>query len=208
MIFDPALFVAFIAAATLLTITPGVDTAMVLRAAATEGPRSAILAGVGISIGCLIWAGAASVGLGALLHASELAYTILKWVGAGYLVWLGLKLLLKPRRHLSESAIPAAQAGYAAMRAGFFTNITNPKIGVFYVTFLPQFIPQSANVAAHSLFLAFVHIALSVVWFAALIAATVPLGRMLRRPSVVQNLDRITGGLFVGFGLKLAVSRA
>ncbi len=205
--FDPALFIAFIAAATLLTITPGVDNAMVLRAAAVEGPRSAIFAALGISLGCLIWAAAVCVGLGALLHASELAYTILKWVGAGYLIWIGLKLLLKPRTQLSETDTPAPQAGIAAMRAGFFTNITNPKVGVFYVTFLPQFIPHGANVALYSFFLALVHIALSIVWFAALTAATVPLGRALRRPNVIKTLDRVTGGLFIAFGLRLAASR-
>lgn len=205
--FDPALFLAFIAAATLLTITPGVDTAMVLRAAATEGPRSALFAGIGISIGCLIWAGAVSLGLGALLQASELAYTILKWAGAAYLVWLGLKMLLKPRTAWADQDAAAAK-GFAALRAGFFTNITNPKVGVFYVTFLPQFIPHGANVAAYSFLLALVHIALSVVWFAALTAATVPLGRALRRPNVIKTLDRVTGGLFIAFGLRLAASRA
>lgn len=205
--FDPALFLAFIAAATLLTITPGVDTAMVLRSAATEGPRSALFAGIGISIGCLIWAGAVSLGLGALLQASELAYTILKWAGAAYLVWLGLKMLIKPRTTWADQDTPGAK-GFPAMRAGFFTNITNPKIGVFYVTFLPQFIPHGANVTLYSFFLALVHIALSVVWFAALTAATVPLGRALRRPNVIKTLDRVTGGLFIAFGLRLATSRA
>ncbi len=207
MIFDPALFLAFIAAAALLTITPGVDTAMVLRSAATEGPRSAFFAGIGISIGCLIWAGAVSLGLGALLQASELAYTILKWTGAAYLVWLGLKMLIKPRTGWADQDTPGAK-GFAAMRAGFLTNITNPKIGVFYVTFLPQFIPHGANVTLYSFFLALVHIALSVVWFAALTAATVPLGRALRRPNVIKTLDRVTGGLFIAFGLRLAASRA
>ena len=205
--FDPALFLAFIAAATLLTITPGVDTAMVLRSAATEGPRSALFAGIGISIGCLIWAGAVSLGLGALLQASELAYTILKWAGAAYLVWLGLKMLIKPRTTWADQDTPGAK-GFAAMRAGFFTNVTNPKIGVFYVTFLPQFIPHGANVTLYSFFLALVHIALSVVWFAALTAATIPLGRALRRPNVIKTLDRVTGGLFIAFGLRLATSRA
>ena len=205
--FDPALFLAFIAAATILTITPGVDTAMVLRAAATEGPRSALFAGIGISIGCLIWAGAVSLGLGALLQASELAYTILKWAGAAYLVWLGLKMLLKPRTAWADQHTAAAK-GFAALRAGFFTNITNPKVGVFYVTFLPQFIPHGANVAAYSFLLALVHIALSVMLFAALTAATVPLGRALRRPTIIKTLDRITGGLFIAFGLRLAASRA
>ena len=205
--FDPALFLAFIAAATLLTITPGVDTAMVLRSAATEGPRSALFAGIGISIGCLIWAGAVSLGLGALLQASELAYTILKWAGAAYLVWLGLKMLIKPRTTWADQDTPGAK-GFAAMRAGFFTNVTNPKIGVFYVTFLPQFIPHGANVTLYSFFLALVHIALSVVWFAALTAATIPLGRALRRPNVIKTLDSVTGGLFIAFGLRLATSRA
>ena len=205
--FDPTLFLAFIAAATILTITPGVDTAMVLRSAATEGPRSALFAGIGISIGCLIWAGAVSLGLGALLQASERAYTILKWAGAAYLVWLGLKMLIKPRTAWADQDTAVAK-GFAAMRAGFFTNITNPKVGVFYVTFLPQFIPHGANVALYSFFLALVHIALSVVWFAALTAATVPLGRALRRPNVIRTLDRITGGLFIAFGLRLAASRA
>lgn len=205
--FDPALFLAFIAAATLLTITPGVDTAMVLRSAATEGPRSALFAGIGISIGCLIWAGAVSLGLGALLQASELAYTILKWAGAAYLMWLGVKMLLKPRTAWADQDTAGAK-GFAALRAGFFTNMTNPKIGVFYVTFLPQFIPHGANVALYSFFLASVHIALSVVWFAALTAATVPLGRVLRRPNVIKTLDRVTGGLFIAFGLRLATSRA
>ena len=122
---------------------------MVLRSAATEGPRSALFAGIGISIGCLIWAGAVSLGLGALLQASELAYTILKWTGAAYLVWLGLKMLFRPRSAWADQDAPSAK-GFAAMRAGFFTNITNPKVGVFYVTFLPQFIPAGANVAAVS----------------------------------------------------------
>ena len=206
--FDPALFAAFIAAAALLTVTPGVDNAMVLRAAATEGARSGAFAALGISLGCLVWAGAVSVGLGALLHASELAYTILKWIGAAYLIWLGFKLLLKPRTQLNETDAAALQAGFAAMRAGFFTNVTNPKIGVFYVTFLPQFIPEGANVALYSFFLASAHVIIGLVWFAALIAATVPIGRLLRRPSVVRTLDRITGGVFIAFGLKLAISRA
>ena len=84
----------------------------------------------------------------------------------------------------------------------------NPKVGVFYATFLPQFIPAGVNVAAFSLLLAGVHAALTLIWFAALIALTVPLGRRLQQPRVVQTLDRLTGGVFVAFGLKLAAARA
>src|SRR5450631_2138845 len=93
-----ASLVAFTAAATLLTVTPGLDTALVLRTAAAEGARRAALAGVGIALGCFGWATAVALGLGALLAASELAYAVLRWIGAAYLVWIGYKMLRHPRR--------------------------------------------------------------------------------------------------------------
>ena len=199
---------AFIAAATVLTVTPGLDTAMVLRSAATGGPRPAVFAGIGICLGCLIWGAAASVGLGALLAASELAYTALKWAGAAYLVWLGLKLILRPRERFDLADGAAARLdAWSSLRQGFLTNILNPKVGVFYITFLPQFIPAGVSVVPFSLLLAGIHVALSLVWFAALIAVTAPLGRLLRRPRAVKAMDRLTGGVFLAFGARLALSR-
>ncbi len=95
----------------------------------------------------------------------------------------------------------------AFLKQGLLTNILNPKVGVFYVTFLPQFVPAGANVALFSFLLAMIHVLLSIVWFAALISATVPMGRMLRRSRFVRAMDRIAGAIFVGFGAKLAFSR-
>lgn len=206
---DPALLLAFLAAASLLTLTPGVDTAIVLRAATLEGRRPATLAALGIGCGCLLWAAAVSLGLGAVLRASELAYAIVKLAGAAYLIWVGAGLLLRPRARFDGAGGPAVvgRAG-AAFRRGFFTNLLNPKVGVFYVTFLPQFVPAGADVATFSFFLACLHVALSMGWFAVLIAATVPLGRFLARPGAVRLLDRLTGGVLVAFGLKLATSSA
>ena len=206
---DPSLLVAFLAAATILTITPGVDTAMVLRSATVEGRRSAVLASVGIGLGCLVWGAAVSLGLGALLHASELAYSIVKLAGAAYLLWLGVQLLLKPRAAMGEAPTQVAgrNAGDAFWR-GLLTNLLNPKIGVFYITFLPLFVPKGAGIAGYSFFLACLHVLLTFAWFAALIAATVPLGRVLRRPKAVTIMDRLTGVVFVGFALKLAASPA
>lgn len=209
-----SLLLAFLVAATILTITPGVDTAMVLRAATVEGRRPAIFAALGILIGCLIWGGAVALGLGALLRASETAYTVVKFVGAGYLLWLGAKLLLRPREGLDPANTDAApgRRGKGAFLQGFLTNMLNPKIGVFYVTFLPQFVPHSvtgsAGVAGYTFFLAVVHVLLTVVWFGALIGAAAPLGRFLRRPGAVKTMDRLTGGVFMAFGLKLAASSA
>ncbi len=202
-----ALLLAFITAATVLTITPGVDTAMVLRAAALGGRTPALMASLGIALGCLAWGGAVSLGLGALLHACETAYTLLKLVGAAYLFWLGTRLLLKPRTALAEDQTAQdAKQGLDAFVRGLLTNLLNPKVGVFYVTFLPQFVPAGGSVAGHSFFLAALHVLLTLAWFAILVAATVPLSGWLQRPAAMKTLDRLTGGVFLAFGLKLAAS--
>ena len=199
---------AFSAAAALLTVTPGLDTALVLRTAAVEGPKRAALAGLGIIAGCLVWGAAVALGLAALLDASRFAFTVLKWAGAVYLVWLGLNLIFKPRdRFEVDDAATSASGGLAWMRRGFLTNLLNPKVGVFYVSFLPQFLPQGVPAAPFIFLLAALHGLMSVFWFGALIAATQPIAGALRRPAVVRWLDRLTGGVFLGFGVRLALER-
>jgi len=200
---------AFTLAAGLLTLTPGLDTALVLRTAAVEGPRRAGLAALGIVGGCLAWGAAVALGLGALLQASALAFTVLKWAGAAYLVWLGIGLILKPRDRFEVSAGAAPRAGgdLAWMRRGFLTNLLNPKVGVFYVSFLPQFLAKGVAPGLFMFGLAVIHAVLGLVWFAVLIAATRPIAGALRHAAVVRWLDRATGGVFLGFGLKLALER-
>ena len=197
--------IAFVAAATLLTITPGLDTAMVLRTAAVEGPRTAALAGLGILTGCLAWGAAVALGLGVLLAASSLAYTVLKWAGAAYLAWLGLNLILRPRSKF-DLAVPAARRGNWWAR-GFLNNLLNPKIGVFYVSFLPQFVPAHVPTAPFIFLLAVIHALTGALWFACLILATRPLKRWLQRAAVVRWIDRVTGAVFLGFGARLALDR-
>ena len=199
--------IAFTIAASVLTITPGLDTALVVRTSAAESARNAMLAGLGICLGCLGWGAIVAAGLGALLAASELAYNVLRWIGAFYLFYLGFRLLRSPRRDFLESADHAAdgESGNWFWR-GFLTNMLNPKVGVFYVSFLPQFIPASANVFVSSLLLAAIHALLGFAWFVALILATRPIAGVLRRPKVTQWLDRVTGGIFVLFGVRLLFS--
>jgi threonine/homoserine/homoserine lactone efflux protein len=197
--------IAFVAAAALLTITPGLDTAMVLRTAAVEGHRTAALAALGIVLGCLAWGAAVALGLGVLLAASSLAYTVLKWAGAAYLAWLGIKLILQPRSRFDLGAASGPRGNWLAR--GFLNNLLNPKIGVFYVSFLPQFVPAHAAAAPFIFLLATIHAALGVIWFAALIAATSPIRRWLTRRAVVRWIDRVTGAVFIAFGLRLALDR-
>ncbi len=202
------LLLAFIVAAALLTMTPGVDTAMVLRVATVEGRRSAAAAAAGICAGCLGWGALVALGLAALLRASPLAYDVLKWMGAAYLLWLAAGLLWRPRDGLAGPDAPMRSGAGALFLRGFLTNALNPKMGIFYVTFLPQFIPAGVAIGPHAFLLASIHVALAVVWFAALIGATAGLSRWLRRPAVIRTLDRVTGAVFIAFGVRLALSSA
>ena len=199
-----ASIIAFTAAASLLTVTPGLDTALVLRTAAVEGPRRALLAGLGLCLGCLAWGAVVAFGLGILLQASHLAYTMLKWAGAFYLLWLGVQLLLSKRDAIEGPA--RANRGNMLAR-GFLTNALNPKVGIFYVSFLPLFVPAGENVTAVTLLLAAIHALLGLAWFAALVVATRPLARALARPPVIRALDRATGTIFLLFAARLALSR-
>jgi threonine/homoserine/homoserine lactone efflux protein len=202
-----ALLVAFTLAAALLTITPGLDTALVLRTALTEGRRGAAFAAAGICAGLLAWGAAVAVGLGALMAASALAYDILRWCGAAYLIWLGASLILRPRASFAlGGAAPARPQGTRWLRVGFLSNLLNPKVGAFYVSFLPQFTPEGAGVS-WTMTLAAIHAAEGVLWFALLIFATQPLRALFQRPDVVRWLDRATGGAFIAFGAGLALAR-
>lgn len=199
---------AFTAAAALLTITPGLDTALVLRTAAVEGPRRAFLAGLGICLGCLMWGFAASAGLGALLTLSGVAYNVMRWLGAGYLLYLGLQLLLRKRSPASPNPLPSAVSPRGWFLRGLLTNLLNPKVGVFYLTFLPQFVPEGSAVTPFSMLLASIHAAEGLLWFGFLIGLTRPLSAWLSRPAVVTTLDRATGLLLIGFGVRLVLSRS
>jgi threonine/homoserine/homoserine lactone efflux protein len=204
-----AALVAYLAATSLFTVTPGLDTAMVLRTAAVEGPRRGALAGLGIICGCLAWGVAVALGLGVLLAASQAAYTVLKWIGAAYLAWLGIGLILKPRSKIAFATAATADGrgrGGWWLR-GFLNNLLNPKIGVFYVSLLPQFVPAGVPAAPFIVLLAAIHGLLTMIWFAVLIGSTAPLKRWLQRRAVVRWLDRTTGAVFLLFGLRLALDR-
>ncbi len=177
-----------------------------LRTAAVDGPRKAVLATLGILLGCLIWGAAVAVGLGALLTASQTAFTVLKWCGAVYLAWLGLGLLLKPRKHFEvDTGKPARRGG--AFARGLMTNLLNPKVGVFYVSFLPQFVPEGAPAGPFIFALAAAQGLMGTVWLLTLAAATRPIAGLLKKAAVVTWLDRVTGGVFLAFAGKLALSR-
>ncbi|MDJ1134882.1 LysE family translocator [Streptomyces iconiensis] len=200
----------------LLTVTPGLDTAIILRTAAVGHRRRAWGVVTGIQSGTLTWGALTSAGITAVLTASQLAYDVLRWAGAAYLLWMGARMLVGTFRRrrggaegegaASESG-PAADGWCAGWRQGALTNLLNPKIGVFYVAVLPQFIPENAPHFATGLLLTVVHLLLGALWSVLLVACAKAVSGWLRRPSAKRLLDRVTGTAIVGFGMHLAVSK-
>ena len=200
----------FIAAGWLLNLTPGPDVLFIVTHSLRSGARAGIVAGLGITAGCFVHIFAAAIGVGALLAASTLAFTAIKWVGATYLLWVGLKILLSKAPQAATDLVAVANAAApqslrAIFMGGFWTNVLNLKVVIFFLAFVPQFItPGTDNTA-----LAFV--LLGVLFN--LNAMPVNLGWafaaawIARRASVQRGmhwLDRAAGAMFIAFGLKLA----
>ncbi|WP_434641053.1 LysE family translocator [Klebsiella sp. I138] len=196
---------AYSLAALLLTLTPGLDTALILRTATVEGGKKAFQAALGIDTGCFIWGAVVAFGLGALLAASEVAYNLLKWCGAAYLCWLGLQLLLRPRRAF-DTHQTAASPGSNWFLKGMLGNVLNPKMGVFYVSFLPQFIPVGHSPVIWTFLLVAIHVFIGTLWSLTLILATRYASGLLKKPVFIQWMDRTTGGVFMLFAARLALS--
>ena len=200
----------------LLTLTPGLDTALILRTAALRSRREAWGVVLGIQAGTLAWGTLSSLGVSALLTASHTAYEVLRVAGAGYLLWMGGRMLWGTVRRQGADAdardandVAATTAGggglLLGLRRGALTNLLNPKVGVFYVAVLPQFIPAGAPHLAMGTLLTCVHVTEGLIWSAALVAFAGVLRNWLRRPVARRVMDRVTGVVVVGFGLRLAL---
>jgi threonine/homoserine/homoserine lactone efflux protein len=206
---DPGAAFAFAIAAGLLTLTPGIDTALVLRTAAVEGAVQARLALAGICAGLFIWGSATSLGLTALIAISAVAYNVIRFAGALYLVYLGVQMWRREHKFEVSLAGPAVDsAGHRRwLWRGMLTNLLNPKVGIFYVTLLPQFIPRGGSVIAYSLLFTSIHVVEGIVWLTILTTAVRPLRAWLSRPAVVRALDCGTGTVLIGCGVALALER-
>ena len=200
------LLIPYLIAISILTITPGMDTTLIIRTATLEGKMKAFQAALGINLGCIVWGVIVACGLGALLMTSDLAFNALKWIGAIYLTWLGLNLLLKPRSKLASLNNSAVTRQNWFMK-GFWGNLLNPKVGIFYISFLPQFIPQSASPVIWTMSLVMIHVVIGLIWSIFLIAAMQSISAYLKQPKFIRYMDRVTGSIFILFALKLALSK-
>jgi threonine/homoserine/homoserine lactone efflux protein len=197
----------FLLSAILLNITPGQDTLYIVGRSLAQGRRAGLLSVFGISSGAVIHTLAAAFGLSAVLATSASAFTTVKLLGAAYLVYLGIRMWFE------RSASPQRPAGFAPTsswgiyRAGLLTNLLNPKVALFNLAFLPQFVdPLAHSKFAAILFLGASCLTTGTIWCVLLAVAASGIGSRLRRStSAIAILRRATSALFVGLGVRLAV---
>jgi threonine/homoserine/homoserine lactone efflux protein len=194
--------VAFVPVAVVLSFAPGPATAMVIRSAARGGRREAFACTAGNSLGVLAWGVLAAAGLAAVVAASTAVFTAVKLGGAVVLIVLGVQSL---RGHAAATA-RAASSG-RALRDGVITSISNPKLAVFYVALFPQFVPAGAPVLASALLMAATIVAVDLVWYSALAYAVTRARRAFVEGPWALRVERVTGAVLVGLGIRLALER-
>jgi RhtB (resistance to homoserine/threonine) family protein len=200
-------FAPYLLLSVLLILIPGPDTAIVTKHALLAGRRGGVFSACGVATGLVIWTVAAAAGVAAVLRASEVAFVALKIAGAIYLVWMGIQMLRS--RGLADpderDAMPGdRRVARKAFRQGLLSDLSNPKIAVFFTSFMPQFVHGDAHGFASLLLLGGIFCVLTLLW---LVVYGILVGHgtaVLRKPSVRRALDRFTGVVLVAFGIRLA----
>jgi threonine/homoserine/homoserine lactone efflux protein len=201
----------FVGSGLLLNVTPGPDTLYIVGRGTTQGLRAGVVAALGIGAGTLVHISAAAFGLSAILAASAGAFTAIKLIGAAYLVYVGLSLAFSsstPLDHTGTTPLAPASLGTVFMQ-GFLTNVLNPKVALFFLAFLPQFVePDAVNKPLAFLFLGLVFNVNGTLWnlFIAWSAARVSAG-LRQRAAALKWFNRCVGGIFVALGIRLALAR-
>jgi threonine/homoserine/homoserine lactone efflux protein len=197
--------VAFTGIAALLTILPGADMALVAKVTLTRGKRAAFWTSLGITAGLPVHATASALGLSVIIATSAEAFTVVKIAGAVYLAYLGIRTLRDSWRPAlsAEVTTRASRGAAAAFVQGWLSNVLNPKVALFYLTFLPQFISPGDNVLAKSLLLAGIHVALGLAWLPTYAWTIDRLGALVH--GARRWLERISGGALIGLGVRLAL---
>jgi threonine/homoserine/homoserine lactone efflux protein len=200
---------AFAGISLLLAVTPGPDMAVVTKNALAHGRRGVVLTTTGIALALSIWITATAVGLSALLRTSGEAFLVLKLAGAAYLGYLGLRTLIESRRRPTDllASAPAPAPAHAIFRQGFLSAMSNPKLGVFFVTFLPQFVALGQPVLPRLLTLGVIFAVIGWTWLNVYGLFVTRIRDFITAPRVRQWMERVTGVVLLGFGARLAVER-
>ncbi|MHA6205869.1 LysE family translocator [Dyella soli] len=201
-------FDAFLLACIALNMAPGLDTFYILTRSGREGRAVGVAAALGINAGCIVHTLAAVLGISAILMTSAIAFSALKYLGAAYLAWIGLRMLLT-RGSAREATVTRGKGLAAAFRQGMLTNVLNPKVALFFLAFLPQFVSmQAMHPQLGLLVLGLSFIGTGTCWSMVLALLGGHIHHVLKtRPRVGQWMDRLCGFVLLGFGIKLALQR-
>jgi threonine/homoserine/homoserine lactone efflux protein len=194
---------AFVGTAVLIALTPGADTALVVRNALVAGAPAARSTALGTSAGLLVWGAASACGVAAVLNASAEVFTVVKLAGAAYLIWLGLQAI----RHAGAHESPGGARSGSPFRQGLLCNLLNPKAGIFFTALLPQFVSPHDPALLVSLLMTAIAAAASLAWLSVYATVVPRAGDVLRRPRVRRALDRATGTVLIALGVRLALTR-
>jgi threonine/homoserine/homoserine lactone efflux protein len=197
-------FLVFAGIAVVVTLTPGPATAMVIRSALRGGRRRALMTTLGNSVGVLFWGVASAVGISALIAASEAAFLVLKVGGAIVLVWMGIQSFRRSRRGEALER-PSADAAAHGFRDGLVTCLANVKLAVFFVALFPQFVPSGEPMLPTALGMSVLIVVLDLVWYSTLALAVTRVRRAFVASRWPGQLERLTGSVLIGLGLRLAV---
>ena len=198
---------AFLIAAALLTITPGPDTMLVLRNTLRGGRADGLRTTMGISSGLIVHATLSALGLSLILVRSAAVFDVVKLAGAAYLIWLGVQSLRAAWRGVPEVTLAAAPRVARPFREGLLSNVLNPKVAVFYLAFLPQFIAPGDPVLLKSLLLAALHMVMGFAWLSCVAAAVHSAQRFVSSRATRRWIDGVCGTVLVAFGVRLALAR-
>jgi threonine/homoserine/homoserine lactone efflux protein len=204
-----AALVPFVGVAVVVIVTPGPDTALTVRNALVGGRRAGVRTAAGVVAGQAVWTLATSAGIAALLVASRPAFTALRYAGAAYLLYLGLRSLLAAVRDGGDPPArrPGRPPAVAAFRQGLVSNLANPKSAVFFTSLLPQFAPSGRASFPALLALGLVYCSITLAWLCASAAAVARVGVALRRPLVRRAIEAVTGVVLTALGFRLATER-
>ena len=202
-------FELFCLSAIILSITPGPDTFYILGRAISQGTGSAAASVLGISTGVLVHTVAAAIGLSTILATSAVVFRIVKLIGAAYLIYLGITMVMVSRKNdiLNGNNLPAGDF-WKIYRQGVITNVLNPKVALFFLSFLPQFIDPTHGSVASFIFLGLIYVLICTIWYLVFAGFSSAIAMTLKKnPLWIRTINRVSGGVFIGLGLNLAFSK-
>jgi threonine/homoserine/homoserine lactone efflux protein len=198
-------FFTFIVLSLFVVMSPGIDTALITKRTISAGRTDGFKMALGITVGALVHTFAAAFGLSAVLMQSAFAFEIVKYIGAAYLIYLGVSSMISKGKN-KELENHKEMHG-SAFKQGFFSNVLNPKVAIFFLTFLPQFVNTQSHAAKQLVLMGIIYTLLSIVWFIVFVIFINYLRKWLMTPNVQIMMEKATGLVLIGFGLKLALER-